>query len=64
DITQVDLPRGNFSGLVEVQDILRGVEGISFQYLTANDTVRHPLVQNIIKAYEQWEKDRDTEARD
>lgn len=64
DITQVDLPKGNYSGLVEVQSILLGTEGISFQYLTARDTVRHPLVQNIIQAYEEWEKDRGDESRD
>ncbi len=52
DITQIDLPRGQFSGLVEIQAILNGIEGISFQYLQAADVVRHPLVQRIIKAYE------------
>lgn len=57
DITQVDLPRGQFSGLVEVQKILQGIEGISFQYLTAQDTVRHPLVQKIIQAYEGQNKE-------
>ena len=55
DITQVDLPKGNYSGLIEVQKILRGIEGISFQYLTEADVVRHPLVQKIIKAYEIFE---------
>jgi len=52
DITQVDLPEGSKSGLIEVQRILRGVEGISFSYLTERDIVRHELVQRIIKAYE------------
>ncbi|HEY3365802.1 MAG TPA: PhoH family protein [Symbiobacteriaceae bacterium] len=52
DITQVDLPEGTKSGLVEVQRILRGVEGIAFCYLTERDVVRHDLVQRIIKAYE------------
>jgi phosphate starvation-inducible PhoH-like protein len=52
DITQVDLPEGTRSGLVEVQRILRGVEGVSFCYLTEKDIVRHDLVQRIIKAYE------------
>jgi len=56
DITQVDLPKGNYSGLIEVQEILRGTEGIAFQYLTSRDTVRHPLVQQIIDAYERWEQ--------
>lgn len=55
DITQVDLPRGNFSGLIEVQSILKGISGISFHYFTADDIVRNPLVQSIIQAYEQKE---------
>lgn len=63
DITQVDLPKGNFSGLVKIQNILQGVEGISFQYLTAQDTVRHQLVQRIIKAYEAWEEVQESEAQ-
>ncbi|MDW7676012.1 MAG: PhoH family protein [Bacillota bacterium] len=56
DITQVDLPRGSKSGLVEVQQVLRDVEGISFCYLSDQDVVRHPLVQRIIRAYEEKEK--------
>ncbi len=52
DVTQVDLPESSKSGLVEVQRILRGVEGIAFCYLTEKDVVRHELVQRIIKAYE------------
>jgi len=55
DITQVDLPKENFSGLVEIQKILKGVDGIGFQYLTKEDVVRHPLVQRIIDAYEKYE---------
>ncbi|MGE5397392.1 MAG: PhoH family protein [Chitinophagales bacterium] len=58
DITQVDLPRDNYSGLVEVQKILKHVEGISFQYLTREDVVRHPLVQKIIDAYSDYESDK------
>ena len=54
DITQVDLPEGTRSGLVEVQKILRGVEGVAFCYLTERDIVRHDLVQRIIKAYEAY----------
>jgi len=56
DITQVDLPRGNYSGLIEVQNILKGIPGISFHYFTVDDIVRNPLVQSIIQAYEQKEK--------
>lgn len=55
DVTQVDLPEGNKSGLVEVQKILKGVEGIAFCYLTERDVVRHELVQRIIRAYEAAE---------
>lgn len=56
DITQIDLPRAQESGLVKVQDILKDVEGICFCYLTRVDVVRHPLVQKIIVAYAQAEK--------
>jgi len=52
DITQVDLPRGHYSGLKEVQNILKGIPDISFHYFTAADVVRNPLVQKIIQAYE------------
>jgi phosphate starvation-inducible PhoH-like protein len=52
DITQVDLPRGESSGLMQAQEILSGIDGISFQYLSHKDVVRHPLVQKIIQAYE------------
>ena len=52
DVTQVDLPSGKVSGLVEVQDILREVPGIRFVYFTERDVVRHELVQQIIRAYE------------
>ena len=56
DITQVDLPKEEFSGLIEVQKILGNVKGISFEYLTQEDVVRHPLVQKIINAYEIHEQ--------
>ncbi|MEW6182890.1 MAG: PhoH family protein [Bacillota bacterium] len=52
DVTQVDLPRGQESGLIASHRILSGVEGISFQFLTGADTIRHPLVMEIIQAYE------------
>ncbi|MGE5545164.1 MAG: PhoH family protein [Bacillota bacterium] len=55
DITQVDLPKEDFSGLIEIQKILKGIDGISFNYLTREDVVRHPLVQRIIDAYEEYE---------
>jgi phosphate starvation-inducible protein PhoH and related proteins len=53
DITQVDLPPDRVSGLIEVRDILRDVEGIRFVYFDERDVVRHKLVQEIIKAYDQ-----------
>ncbi len=55
DITQIDLPRGKNSGLMEATSILSGVEGISINKLTNKDVVRHPLVQRIINAYEIYE---------
>ena len=54
DTTQVDLPYNRRSGLVEVQDVLRGVEGISFVHFDDKDVVRHPLVQRIVKAYDRY----------
>ena len=52
DVTQIDLPTGKRSGLIEAERILSGVEGIDFVYFTEKDVVRHRLVQLIIKAYE------------
>ncbi len=52
DRTQVDLPRGTASGLADAERILKGVKGVSFNYFTAKDVVRHPLVARIIEAYE------------
>ena len=56
DITQVDLPGGKKSGLIEIRSILADVPGIQFIYLNETDVVRHPLVQEIIKAYEKHER--------
>jgi phosphate starvation-inducible PhoH-like protein len=53
DVTQVDLPAGKLSGLKEAQTILRGISGIRFVTFTERDVVRHPLVQEIISAYER-----------
>ena len=52
DVTQTDLPPGKVSGLVEVQTLLKEIPGIRFCYFTRADVVRHPLVQEIIEAYE------------
>ncbi|MDP8246833.1 MAG: PhoH family protein [Candidatus Tritonobacter lacicola] len=53
DITQVDLPQHKPSGLIVVQSILAGIDGISFIYFNEKDVVRHDLVQDIIRAYER-----------
>jgi len=55
DITQIDLPSGRNSGLIEVQKILEGIADIKFMYFSNKDVVRHKLVQRIIKAYEKYE---------
>ncbi len=55
-MTQIDLPRDRVSGLVEAEEILKDVEGIRFIHFTEKDVVRHPLVQSIIKAYEEYER--------
>ena len=58
DVTQVDLPSGRGSGLIEVQKVLRGVEGVSYCFFSEIDVVRHPLVQEVVRAYDQFESDR------
>ena len=52
DVTQTDLPAGKQSGLSHVINVLRAVEGVAFTFFDAQDVVRHPLVQRIVKAYE------------
>jgi len=54
DITQIDLPVKTISGLVQIQEILRQVEGIQFCYFDRNDVVRHKLVKDIIDAYDRF----------
>jgi phosphate starvation-inducible PhoH-like protein len=54
DITQIDLPTGKLSGLIEARNVISGVEGISFIHFNEKDVVRHPLVQRIVKAYEAY----------
>jgi len=56
DVTQVDLPPGKVSGLIEAERILRDVQSIKFIYFSKGDVVRHRLVQEIINAYEEYEK--------
>ena len=54
DVTQIDLPTGRTSGLVEAMKVVGGVEGISFIHFDEKDVVRHQLVQQIVKAYESY----------
>ena len=56
DVTQIDLPRGHKSGLIEASVILKRVRGIAFTYFQSSDVVRHPLVQRIVNAYERHTK--------
>jgi phosphate starvation-inducible PhoH-like protein len=58
DITQIDLSGNKFSGLIQAEKILKGVDGIGFTYFNDLDIVRHPLVKKIINAYDSSEKKR------
>ncbi len=63
DITQIDLPRGQGSGLVHVTQVLKGVNDISTTRFVSRDVVRHPLVQKIVEAYASYQ-DQYGEAQD
>ncbi|MFN7571055.1 MAG: PhoH family protein [Betaproteobacteria bacterium] len=63
DVTQIDLPRGTASGLIEAQHVLADVRGIALTYFTAADVVRHPLVARIVEAYERAEQAHPPPAR-
>lgn len=63
DITQIDLPDGKKSGLKIAQKVLSGIDGIEFSILTEKDVVRHPLVQQIIKAYEKFDNEQEKKRR-
>ncbi|MFQ5545900.1 MAG: PhoH family protein [Acidiferrobacterales bacterium] len=56
DITQIDLPRTQQSGLKQVIEVLRGIKGTTFTHFTADDVVRNPLVQRIVEAYDVYER--------
>ncbi|HMX43463.1 MAG TPA: PhoH family protein [Elusimicrobiota bacterium] len=56
DVTQIDLDKKLTSGLVQIQDVLRGVEGIDFVRFSEVDVVRHPLVKKIIRAFDAWDE--------
>lgn len=57
DVTQIDLPAGQISGLLQVRQILSNIPGVAFIELTRADVVRHPLVQRIVQAYEELERE-------
>ena len=59
DVTQVDLPRGARSGLVEARGVLASVRGVAFSIFQTEDVVRHPLVQRIVDAYERHSNGRE-----
>lgn len=59
DVTQIDLPRGQKSGLREASEVLADVDGISFTFFSSRDVVRHPLVLRIVNAYEKHEHDKE-----
>jgi phosphate starvation-inducible PhoH-like protein len=60
DITQVDLPMEKVSGLIEAEKILRNNESIRFVHFSEIDVIRHPLVQDVIKAYARLDKEKKT----
>lgn len=62
DITQVDLPTGKGSGLIEARQVLKSIQGIKFIYFDERDVVRHRLVQKIVRAYEDFEQDREVQS--
>jgi len=62
DVTQVDLPSSKDSGLIQIQHILQGIQGIDFVYFSERDVVRHPLVQEIVKAYNRYEQRQESSA--
>jgi phosphate starvation-inducible PhoH-like protein len=58
DITQIDLPGGQHSGLNVVREILTGIDDLSFVYLSSRDVVRHKIVQDIVEAYRRYDEAR------
>ena len=55
DVTQIDLPRGQKSGLRQATEVLREVDGISFTFFSARDVVRNALVQKVVRAYDEFD---------
>ena len=64
DITQIDLPKHQKSGLRHVIDVLENVEEVSFSFFDAEDIVRHPVVARIVKAYEAFDRKVETGAKE
>jgi phosphate starvation-inducible PhoH-like protein len=60
DVTQIDLPHGQQSGLVQTQQVLKDVKGIALTHFNSSDVVRHPLVARIVEAYEQYHQPEST----
>lgn len=58
DVTQIDLPRGTISGLIQAEQVLTGIPLIRFVHFTEKDVVRHPLVQDVIRAYERHQNEK------
>lgn len=61
DVTQIDLPQRELSGLMQAEEILQGIEGVSFVYFNKGDVVRHRLVKEIINAYEKYNTEKEPE---
>ena len=59
DVTQIDLPKGQLSGLRQVIDILNNVDGLGFSFFTPKDVVRHPLVKRIVEAYDAFDESKE-----
>ena len=64
DVTQIDLPRGEQSGLINVVSVLRNIDGISFTHFGSKDVVRHPLVQKIVDAYDNFRETKESVSGD
>jgi phosphate starvation-inducible PhoH-like protein len=58
DVTQIDLPAGQHSGLNVVREILTGIDNLAFVYLSSRDVVRHRIVQDIVEAYRRYDEAR------
>ncbi|NQD36850.1 PhoH family protein [Permianibacter sp. IMCC34836] len=56
DITQIDLPRKSQSGLRHAIEVLKGIDSVGFNFFSADDVVRHPVVMKVVRAYEHWER--------